>query len=257
MRRSETELFSEAELQIYSFIARNDGVKAREIAKELSVDKKEISRIMVSSALMRELCYQDREYKWYALVRQTAPYEGLYEFSGWYGSVSEFLQTSEECWLRELKEGCKRIGRSLNDKRGLIHSFTDCRKTMIQLFKDLKNMAGFPENEWEIAFELRFNLRRYIRIYADVLVIAGNKIFSLEFKMKDRTDPGEVLQAAKYAPYLEVLFGKNAEVYPALVLTGTTELFEFTPIGQNDYVLPVCSGDMLFNVFNEYMNFLA
>ena len=69
-------------------------------------------------------------------------------------------------------------------------------------------------------------------------------------------DPEEVLQAAKYAPYLEILFGRNMDIVPALVLTRAADLFEYVPIGGTDYVLPVCSGDMLFNVLNEYLGFL-
>ena len=257
MGRSETELFSPEEIQIYSLISRNEGIKAREIARQTGIDKSEISRWMVSSALMRELCYQDSEYRWHALVRQQAPYEGLYEFSGWYGTVREFMAEDEETWLRELEEGCRRIGRSLNDTRGLIHSFRDCRQTMRKLFEDLRSMADLSEDRWEIAFELRFNLRRMIRIYADVLVITPEKVFPLEFKMKDKIDPEEVLQAAKYVPYLEILFGRGKDVFPALVLTGACELFTYEPIGRTEYVLPVCSGDMLFNVFNEAMGFLG
>ena len=256
MRRKETDLFSATELQIYSMISRRDGIKAREIARELGLDKTEISRWMVSSALMRELCYQDREYRWHALVRQQAPYEGLYEFSGWYGTAGEFLAETDEAWLEELQEGCKRIGRNLNDTRGLLHSFRDCRETLKTLFADLKEMAGICPDPWELAFELRFNLRRMIRIYADVLVITPGRVFSLEFKMKDTIDPDEVLQAAKYVPYLEILFGKQTEVCPTLVLTGAADLFEYRQIDQTDYILPVCSGDMLFNVFDEYMGFL-
>ena len=71
-------------------------------AKTLGTDRTEINRMLVSSALMRELCYQDREYRWHAIVRQQAPHEGLYEFSGWYGTVAEFLAENEEQWLREL-----------------------------------------------------------------------------------------------------------------------------------------------------------
>ena len=103
---------------------------------------------------------------------------------------------------------------------------------------------------------MRFNLMRRIRIYADVLVITPGKVFSLEFKMKKEIDAGEILQAAKYVPYLEILFGRTTDVYPALVLTGASELFTYEPIGNTDFVLPVCSGDMLFNVFNEYLSFL-
>ena len=205
MRRGETELFSPEELKIYALISRRNGIKAREISRETGIDKTEVSRRLVSSALMRELCYQDSDYRWHALVKQQAPYEGLYEFSGWYGTVREFTAENEETWLKELSEGCTRIGRNLNDTRGLIHSFRDCRETMLSLFTDLKDM-GVATEKWEITFELRFNLRRYIRIYADVLVITQNRVFPLEFKMKDRIDPEEVLQAAKYVPYLEILF---------------------------------------------------
>ena len=256
MRRGETELFSPEELKIYALISRRNGIKAREISRETGIDKTEVSRRLVSSALMRELCYQDSDYRWHALVKQQAPYEGLYEFSGWYGTVREFTAENEETWLKELSEGCTRIGRNLNDTRGLIHSFRDCRETMLSLFTDLKDM-GVATEKWEITFELRFNLRRYIRIYADVLVITQNRVFPLEFKMKDRIDPDEVLQAAKYVPYLEILFGKEKDVYPALVLTGASELFTYEKIGKTEYILPVCSGDMLFNVFNEAMSFLG
>ena len=256
MRRGETELFSPEELKIYALISRRNGIKAREISRETGIDKTEVSRRLVSSALMRELCYQDSDYRWHALVKQQAPYEGLYEFSGWYGTVREFTAENEETWLKELSEGCTRIGRNLNDTRGLIHSFRDCRETMLSLFTDLKDM-GVATEKWEITFELRFNLRRYIRIYADVLVITQNRVFPLEFKMKDRIDPEEVLQAAKYVPYLEILFGKDMDIYLALVLTGASELFEYAQIGKTEYILPVCSGDMLFNVFNEAMSFLG
>ncbi len=257
MRRGETELFSAAELQIYALISRNDGIRAREIARETGIDRTEVSRWMVSSALMRELCYQDREYRWHALVRQQAPYEALYEFSGWYGTVPEFMAEDEETWLGELENGCRRIGRNLNDNRGLIHSFRDCRQTIRTLFMDLRNMSDLSTDRWEIAFELRINLRRMIRIYTDVLIMTPGKVFPLEFKMKDRIDPEEILQAAKYVPYLEILFGRETDVYPALVLTGASELFSYERIGKTEYVLPVCSGNMLFNVFDEALGFLG
>ena len=45
-------------------------------------------------------------------------------------------------------------------------------------------------------------------------------------------------------------------VFYVLVLTSARERFGFAPIGESGGVLPVCSGDMLFNVFDEYMGFL-
>ena len=89
-----------------------------------------------------------------------------------------------------------------------------------------------------------------------MLVITEDKVFSLEFKMKDAVDPEDAAQAAKYCPYLEIVFGPEYEVLPALVLTGGKEYFDFCSIGRNGSLLPVCSGDMLFNVFDEYLGFL-
>ena len=74
--------------------------------------------------------------------------------------------------------------------------------------------------------------------------------------MKSDPEQEEVLQAAKYCPYLEIMFGPDYEVIPVLVLTKTSELFRFEQIGDGDALLPLCSGDMLFNVFNEYLGFL-
>ena len=167
--------------------------------------------------------------------------------------MERFLGQPEEEWLEELKCGCKSIGRNLNDTRGLIHSFRDARETMIGLFQDL-NMPD--ASSWELCFELRIRKARHIRIYADVLVITGDKVFSLEFKMKDMIDPEEELQAVKYAKYLEVIFGPEYEVIPALVLTRASDLYTWQQLPESTAELPVCSGDMLFNLFDEYYGFL-
>ena len=158
--------------------------------------------------------------------------------------------------MNTLIEGCQRIGRSISDQRGLFHSFRDCREQMVQLFNDLLDMIGDSCLSWEIVFEFRLKRGRRVRIYADVLVITDDKVFSLEFKMKNIIDPDEVSQAAKYVPYLEIVFGPEYEVIPALVLTVANELFKFVTIDGSDAILPVCSGDMLFNVFDEYLGFL-
>ena len=108
-------LFSREEREVYALISRNDGLKAREIAARTGMEKTEVSRLLFSSALMREMCYQDRDCRWHALIRQASVHEGLYEFSGWYGTVREFMELAEETWLELLTEGCRRIGRNLND----------------------------------------------------------------------------------------------------------------------------------------------
>ena len=249
--------FSREERAVYALISRNDGLKAREIAARLNMDRTAVNRLLVSSALMREMCHQDREYRWYAVIRQGTVHEGLYEFSGWYGTVREFLDTPEEVWLAQLQEGCGRIGRNLNDTRGLIHSFRDCGATMRNLFQDLQEMTDGGFGDWELVFEFRLNRARWIRIYADVLLITRERVFSLEYKMKNVIDPEEIAQAAKYGPYLEVVFGDGYDIIPALVLTGAKDLFRFEQVGKEDAIIAVCSGDMLFNVLNEYMGFLS
>ena len=88
-------------------------------------------------------------------------------------------------------------------------------------------------------------------------MITEDRVFSLEFKMKDRIDPEEVSQAAKYSGYLEVLFGPDYDVIPALVLTRAEDLYTTAVLSGSTAEVPVCSGDMLFNLFDEYLRFLA
>lgn len=256
MDRTRIPAFAETEKRIYALISRHDGLRARDIGERLELSRTDVNRELYSSPLMHELCYQDQGYRWHALIRQAPAHEGLYEFSGYYGTVREFRALSGDEWLERLTEGCRRNGRNLNDTRGLFHSFRDCRETMLTLFDDLSRMTDGSFEDWETAFELRLNRGRMIRVYADVLVITKQKVFSLEFKMKDRVLEEEVLQAAKYVPYLEIIFGEGYDVIPALVLTGAADYYDHVPLGGTDAVLPVCSGDMLFNVFDEYLNFL-
>lgn len=241
------------ERAIYAEICHHDGVKARDIGKHVSADRKMINQYLYKAPFMRELCYQDNDFQWHGLIQQRRPHTGLGDFCGYYSSVEEFLALGENEWFDVLLAGCRNIGRNLNDTRGLFHSFKDCRKTMIMLFQDLEDVR---KPDWEIVFELRINRAKYIRIYADVLVITEEKVFSLEFKMKDRIDPEEILQAAKYTEYLEVLFGPEYDVIPGLVLTRAEDMYQYEPLGNTDAVIPVCSGDMLFNLFDEYMGFL-
>ena len=249
-------MIKQTDREICALICRSDGIKAKDIARELNIERQEVNHVLYSSPLMKELCWQDANYLWHGIMRQARPHIGLQEFAGYYDTAEHFLHLTEEEWLKQLTEGCTNIGRSLSDTRGLFHSFRDCRGQIVNLFADLKDMVGERCLAWELAFELRLKRSRHVRVYADVLVITEDKVFSLEFKMKDRINPEEVLQAAKYSPYLEIMFGPEYEVIPVLVLTAAREVFDFAPIGKADAVLPVCSGDMLFNVFDEYLGFL-
>ena len=241
------------ERAIYSEICKHDGIKAKDIGKTVAADRKTMNQYLYKAPFMKELCYQDDEFKWHGLIRQNRPHVGLGDFCGFYSTVQEFVSLREDEWFESMLSGCKNIGRNLNDTRGLFHSFRDCREVMIQLFSDVKEVC---RPDWEIAFELRINRAKYIRIYADVLVITENKVFSLEFKMKDKIEEEEIQQAAKYTEYLEVLFGQEYDVIPCLVLTKEEELYCYKSLGNTDAMIPVCSGSMLFNLFDEYIGFL-
>lgn len=242
------------QIRIYSLICSHDGIKAREIARETGADKTDVNRLLYNAPFIHELCYCDRDFRWHGLIRQGRPHTGLSDFCGYYASVERFLKQPEEEWFEELKRGCRAIGRNLNDRRGLFHSFLDTRNVMLNLFRDLQLPAAAA---WEICFELRIRRTRHVRIYADVLVITDTTVFSLEFKMKDVIDPEEELQAVKYAKYLEVIFGPAYEVVPVLVLTRASDLFTWQQLPGSTAEIPVCAGDMLFNVFDEYIGFLA
>ncbi len=241
------------ERDIYAVICSHDGIKAKDIGKYAHANRRTVNRYLYCSPFMRELCYRDDEYFWHGLIRQTRPHIGLSDFCGYYSTVAEFMELTEEQWMDRLTEGCGRIGRNLNDTRGLFHSFRDSREVMQGLFDDLD---AVDTGNWELVFEMRINRARRIRIYADVLVITEDKVFSLEFKMKDAILPEELSQAAKYCEYLEVLFGPQYDVIPALVLTQAKDMYTYAPLGKSDAELPVCSGDMLFNLFDEYLGFL-
>lgn len=243
--------------RICAAICRGTGLRAREIAAALDLDRQTVNQILYGSPLMKELCWQDRDYRWHGIMCQSPDHTGLQEFAAYFSQVGDFLALSESDWLARMREGCANIGRSLSDTRGLTHSFLDCRAQMFSLFSDLREMLGESCLSWQIAFELRLKRSRHVRIYADVLVITADRVFSLEFKMKKEPEAAEIQQAAKYVPYLEILFGPRYEIIPVLVLTGARELFSFVPIGGEDRVLPLCSGDMLFNVFDEYLGFLS
>jgi len=245
------------EQRVCAAICQGDGLKASQIARRLGLDRSAVNHVLYASPLLKELCYQDRDYRWHGIIRQARPHLGLFEFSAYYSRVDEFLDLTEDMWMERMVEGCERIGRSVSDHRGLFHSFRDCRAQMARLFEDLLDMIGDACLGWEIAFEFRLKRARRVRIYADVLVITEDRVFSLEFKMKDSLDGEDVSQAAKYCPYLEIVFGPDYEVLPALVLTGAKDYFDFASIDGSDFILPVCSGDMLFNVFDEYLGFLG
>lgn len=240
------------EEKIYALICSHDGIKAKDIARELNTDRTTVNRYLYGSPYMHELCYTDENYTWHGLIRQAVPHMGIAEFSGFYDTVGHFMKMPEEEWFNMLCDGCRRIGRNLNDTRGLFHSFRDTRQTMIRLFSELHD-RGIRCSDWEIIFELRIRRAHSIRIYADVLVLTENQAYSLEFKMKDTIDPEEIAQSAKYERYLNIILGKKYDVISALVLTKADNLYTYCPLGTTTAEIPVCAGNCLCKLFFDYL----
>ena len=162
--QSPIKIADQTERAICAAICRSDGIKAREIAKNLDLDRTTVNHALYNSPLMKELCWQDNDYRWHGIMRQARPHSGLSEFAGYYGLVREFMALSEDEWMQRMAEGCTNIGRSLSDKRGLLHSFRDCRAVLLGLFEDLRAMLGERCLRWELACELRLKRARRVRL---------------------------------------------------------------------------------------------
>ena len=246
-----------AERKIYSVICSYEGIKAKEIGRYTGETRQTINRYLYGSPYIKELCYQDKEYRWHGLIRQNVPHYGIEDFCGYYSLAGEFLDIDFDEFIGRLKQGCRHIGRNLNDTRGLFHSFEDTYNTMQNLFGDFI-ADGLPNTiwrEWEIIFELRIKRAKTIRIYADVILVTDEKVFSLEFKMKNEKTDEDIEQAAKYSEYLEVLFGPRYDVIPALILTAGENILEDVELRHTTAVVPVCSGDRLCELIKDYCSF--
>jgi hypothetical protein len=64
------------ERAVCALICRGGGLRAREIAKALSLDRASVNRVLYRSPLLRELCWQDRDARWHGILRQSFPHAG-------------------------------------------------------------------------------------------------------------------------------------------------------------------------------------
>ena len=92
---------NETEIRMYSLICSNDGIKARDIATKVGVDKTDINRLLYNAPFIHELCYRDTDFNWHGLIRQAHPHLGLGDFCG-YSEETEptrrvFLSFRDRC----------------------------------------------------------------------------------------------------------------------------------------------------------------
>ena len=98
------------ERDIYALISSGDGIKAREIAKKLNKDRSTVNHYLYNSPYMKDLCCRNENYEWYGLIRQSRPLMGQGDYSGYYGTVAEFLELTENERFQMLTEGLCRYG---------------------------------------------------------------------------------------------------------------------------------------------------
>ena len=98
------------ERDIFALISSGDGIKAREIAKKLNKDRSTVNHYLYNSPYMKDLCCRNENYEWYGLIRQSRPHMGLGDYSGYYGTVAEFLELTENERFQMLTEGLCRYG---------------------------------------------------------------------------------------------------------------------------------------------------
>ena len=72
----------ELDRAICALICRSQGIRAREIANSLGVERRAVNHELYSSPLMKELCWQDGDSRWHGIGRQASPHVGLQEFAG-------------------------------------------------------------------------------------------------------------------------------------------------------------------------------
>ena len=119
--------------------------------------------------------------------------------------------------------------------------------------------TGFSNFTYLFATNDAFIMFRNTILYNVVFIILGNLLGFVTAIAMDTVKNKffkNFSQVVILIPYLEIVFGPEYEVIPVLVLKKKTDYFEFVPVGETDAVLPVCSGDMLFNAFDEYLGFL-
>lgn len=86
----------QSERIICAAICQSNGLKAKDIARQLNLERSTVNRVLYASPLLKDLCYQDDSYRWHGIIRQSVPHDGLYEFSGYYAKVSVFLSLTED-----------------------------------------------------------------------------------------------------------------------------------------------------------------
>ena len=53
---------NEEQRKTYAVICKHDGIKARDIAREIGADRGDINRMLYSNPFVHDLCYRDEDF---------------------------------------------------------------------------------------------------------------------------------------------------------------------------------------------------
>ena len=109
----------QAQRSVCAAICQGNGLKAKEIARLLDLDRGTVNHILYSSPLLKELCWQDDDYRWHGIIQQSRPHRGLYEFSGFLVWLKSFL-------LFRKKNGCSSLPQDAGASAEISTTPVDC-----------------------------------------------------------------------------------------------------------------------------------
>ena len=67
----------QSERKICAAICQSNGLKAKDIARQVNLDRSTVNRVLYASPLLKDLCYQDDSYRWHGIIRQSVPHDGF------------------------------------------------------------------------------------------------------------------------------------------------------------------------------------
>lgn len=144
-----------------------------------------------------------------------------YSPAGWYGSLSSFLELDQQTFFHSLvahHESCMGMPPDRGQQVAWANCFDVLQSELPHLIQTYANIA-----DWSIIFEYELPRERGRR--PDVIILARNRIFILEFKDFPSSSQSYIDQASAYARDIANYHAAShdADVVPILVLTRAKE----------------------------------
>lgn len=164
----------------------------------------------------------------------------------YHSKIDVFLKVSLKQWLKTMIDNFKLIFEDENPKQEQINAWEDCFE---QLQRELKKLDPINIKDYEIIFEYILPMEGGRR--PDVILLLGNKIIILEFKMKDRYGRSDLDQLKGY--YRDI-YGYHKEsqgklIIPFLITTRAVNKYKLI-----EKIYHICSCDMLVSTLKNNLD---